>query len=80
MLFTVRKAQLHVSALVLCSYMIPNQPRAKPPTPPLPATLARSRIYTSPLHPIHPLQMHVNLTDKFPLYNLKMAIIYDRNM
>jgi hypothetical protein len=58
--------------------MIPNQPKAKPPPPP--HTLGRPRIYTSPLHPIHPLQMHVYLIDKFALYNLKMANIYGRNM
>ena len=34
-------------------------------------THTRSRTYTCPLHPIHPLQMHVYLTDKFSLYNLK---------
>ena len=57
--------------------MIPNQPKAKPhPTP----ALARSRTYTSPLHPIHPLQIHVYLIDKFSLYNLEMANIYGRNM
>ena len=59
-------------------YMIPNQPKAKPPTPP--PTLARSRTYTSSLHPLYPLQMHVYLIDKFSFYNLKMANIYGRNM
>ena len=36
------------------------------------------KIYSQSLitiHPIHPLQMHVYLTDKFSLYNLKMANI-----
>ena len=55
--------------------MIPNQPKAKPHTP----TLARSRTYTFPPHPIHPLEMHVYLIDKFSMYNLKMANIYGRN-
>jgi hypothetical protein len=36
---------------------------------------ARSRTYTCPLHPINPLQMHIYLTDKFSLYNLKTANI-----
>jgi len=44
MLFTIRKAQLHVSATNVG---------------PHPLTLARSRTYTSPLHPTHPLQMNV---------------------
>jgi hypothetical protein len=39
-----------------------------------------SRTYIYLLHPIHPLQMHVYLTDKFSLYNLKMAKIEGRNM
>ena len=34
-----------------------------------------------PLHPIHPLHMHVYLIDdKFSFYNLKMANICGRNM
>ena len=63
--------------IVLCLYMIPNQPKTKPPHP---HTLARSRTFTSPPHPIHPLQMHVYLIDKFSLYYLKMPNIYGRNM
>ena len=42
----------------------------------------RSRVKggTCHLHPIHPLHMHVYLTDKFSLYNLKMDNIYGRNI
>jgi len=63
--------------------MIPNQPKANTPPPHTHThthTLARSRTYTSPLHRIYPLQMHVYLIDKFSLYNLMMANIYGRNM
>ena len=59
----------------LSIYMIPNQPKAKAPPP-----LARSHTYTSPPHPIQPLEMHMYLMDKFSLYSVKMGNIYGRNM
>jgi hypothetical protein len=53
----------------------PAQSQAAPPP-----TLARSRTYTPPPHPIHPIELHVYLIDKFSVYNLKMANIYGRKM
>jgi hypothetical protein len=63
--------------IVLCLYMIPNQPKAKPHTPPHLQDLALTPL---PHTLIHPLEMHVYLIDKFSLYNLKMANIYGQNM
>ena len=60
--------------------MVPNQPKSKALKPP---TLARSRTYNftpPPLHTKHPLQIHVQLIDKFLLHNLKMANIDRRNL
>ena len=68
MLFTIRKAQLHVSAINVGHLQVVQWKRI-------------SRIYTHiPLHAIHPLQMQVYPTYTFSLYNLKMANIYGRNM
>ena len=57
--------------------MVPNQPKSKAPTPQHAWDLA---LKPPPLHPTHPLQMHVYVIDKFSLYNLKMADICGRNM
>jgi len=43
-------------------------------------TLCDIALTPAPLHPIHPLQMHVYLIDKFSLYNLMMVKICGRNM
>ena len=51
--------------------MIPNQPKANPPPT---HTCEISHLHLPPA-PYTPLQMHVYLTDKFSLYNLKMANI-----
>jgi len=56
MVFTVCKAQLHVSAtsvgIVLCLYMVPNQPKSKAPNPSYTCEISLSQL--SPPFTLHP--------------------------